>query len=74
MNELWQCRICRSLVTWDQIDGACKTCKNRTCIHCKRVCDRCQEICCMMHVEAKIVMRNQQPYVHRLCWICKGVW
>lgn len=74
MNELWQCGVCKSIITRDQIDGQCKTCKNPTCNHCKRTCDRCQEICCMLHMEAKIVMRQQQPFLHKLCWVCKEVW
>jgi hypothetical protein len=28
----------------------------------------------MLHLESKIVMRQQQPYVHRLCQFCWRVW
>jgi hypothetical protein len=28
----------------------------------------------MFHVEARIVMRQQQPYVHKLCTYCREVW
>ena len=74
MNDLWQCSVCKSIITRDQINGQCKTCKNPTCNHCKRVCDRCHEIACMFHIESKVVMRQQQPYVHELCAVCKEVW
>lgn len=74
MQELWQCRICNSVVTNDQLDGQCRVCGNITCNHCKRTCDRCQQIVCMFHVEARIVMRQQQPYVHKLCTYCREVW
>ena len=74
MSELWQCRICRSVVPRDQINGRCKTCGKNTCNHCKRVCDRCHEIVCMFHIESKVVMRQQQPYVHELCAVCREVW
>lgn len=74
MNELWQCRICKSLVTREQIDGQCRICKNNTCFNCKRICDSCQKIVCMLHLESKIVMRQQQPFLHKLCLVCKEVW
>lgn len=74
MNELWQCNICKSLIPRDQIDGQCRICKEKTCNHCKRVCDKCQQIVCMLHLESKIVMRQQQPYVHKLCQFCGRVW
>ncbi len=74
MNGLIQCGICRSIVTKDRIDGFCKSCKRPTCTNCARVCDRCQEICCMYHMETKIVMRQQKPNLHKLCLNCREVW
>ena len=74
MNELRQCRICKSLVRTEQINGFCKTCNKNTCVNCKRACDRCQEVCCMFHIESKIIMRQQKPFIHKLCRTCSEVW
>lgn len=74
MNELWQCKICRSIVPRNQIDGLCEVCRNNVCANCRRICDRCQKIFCMFHVESKIVMRQQKPFIHKLCKTCSEVW
>jgi hypothetical protein len=28
----------------------------------------------MLHLESKIVMRQQQPHIHKLCQFCGRVW
>lgn len=74
MDDLWQCKVCDSLVTRDQIDGRCNTCGQLTCSNCKRVCDGCTRIFCMNHVAVKTVMRQQKPFLHTLCGGCAKWW
>lgn len=74
MSELVRCLTCISLINRGETDGKCRTCDAVTCIHCKRVCERCDEIFCMFHVETKVVMRQQKPFLHKLCKICREVW
>ena len=74
MSDLWQCRICKSLVERNQIDGVCRTCGRNTCVNCRRICDRDMAICCMFHIEPKVVMRDGKTTVYHLCEICWKVW
>lgn len=74
MADLWECRICKSVITRDQINGECQKCVRKTCVNCKRTCDRCQKIFCMFDIEVKLVMRQQQPHIHKLCGNCREVW
>lgn len=74
MDDLWQCKVCASLVTRDRIDGRCNTCGQMTCSNCKRVCDGCTKIFCMKDITVKTVMRQQQPHLHKLCCICREMW
>lgn len=68
------CKICGTLALTYQIDGKCHVCGKLTCVNCKRVCDRCTRIFCTNHIETKIVMRQQQPFLHKLCDRCTKVW
>jgi hypothetical protein len=52
-SNLRECETCKSIVRRDQINGVCKLCGRRTCIDCKRVCDRCGQIFCTYHVKTK---------------------
>lgn len=74
LTELVVCKVCGTLALSHQIDGKCHTCGKPTCENCKRVCDRCTKIFCITHIETKVVMRQQKPFLHRLCDICSKVW
>ena len=74
MTELVSCRVCGSMVMTSQIDGRCHTCGKLTCQNCYRICEGCTRIFCMNHIETKIVMRQQKPFLHRLCQGCSKVW
>lgn len=74
MQEFWNCTVCGSMITGNMVDGECRVCGLRTCSYCTRRCDRCQQIFCMLHVESKVVMRQQMPFIHRLCSFCRKIW
>jgi len=74
MSDLWECDVCGSIVLKSQIDGKCYECGRRTCVNCKRVCERCRRIFCMDHVEVREVWRQGRLERHLLCKICGMVW
>lgn len=74
MDDLWECKVCDSLVRRDQIDGRCNTCGKLTCINCKRVCDGCTRTFCMNDIAVKTVMRQQKAFLHKLCEGCSTKW
>lgn len=74
MSDLWECEICKSLIKKEQLDGQCKICKIRTCPNCRRVCDRCQEVICMLHIESKFVSVHDKTIPYKLCQSCRESW
>lgn len=74
ISKLWECETCKSIISREKINGVCCDCGKRTCIHCKRVCERCQRIFCMYHVETREVWRNDKMTRIMLCDRCNKVW
>jgi hypothetical protein len=74
LTELISCRVCGTLALPHQIDGRCHACGKLTCQNCYRICEGCTRIFCMNHIETKIVMRQQRPFLHKLCERCARLW